>query len=298
MSWWVRTLREGTILARQAAPGDRARVSALLANTWRRHGAQATEEQIVLLNNGVSTVASAGDDVAGILGLKVRGPAGEPAETWVDVSLAAVSPNLSPERVLRALLEAALPELRIRRSTGLVCLVSQGWLQSALAQIGFAEVDRVLSYVWSARRQPAAPAPRATLRPAGARDSDTILVLNGAAFVPFWRYDPATLLSWAMTADHAVLAEVDGCPAGFAITTNSSSADCAQLIRVATHPAFQGRGIGRQMVADAMCCVYGNDRDGLALNTQASNRVARHLYETLGFRQNGQAVKVMTYRCA
>jgi len=129
-------------------------------------------------------------------------------------------------------------------------------------------------------------------------DSDTILVLNGAAFVPFWRYDPATLLSWAMTADHAVLAEVDGRPAGFAITTNSSSADCAQLIRVATHPAFQGRGIGRQMVADAMCCVYGNDRDGLALNTQASNRVARHLYETLGFRQNGQAVKVMTYRCA
>lgn len=296
MSWW-RGLREGSIVARLAAPTDRPEVAALLANTWRRHGVLALEQQITLLNSGVSTVAFAGGEIAGFLGLAMRLPAREADRLgrWVDVALVGVSPQRSPERVLRALLETALPALRARAGTGLVCLVGDNWLRPALSDLRFTETDQVLSYIWPARRPLPAVASVATLRPARTSEADTILALNAAAFAPFWRYDPATMLGWLVTADHAVLAEVDGRPAGFALTTCSSTTEYAQLIRVATHPDLQGRGIGRQMVVDAVRYAYDQGAPGLALNTQISNGVARRMYEELGFRLNGQAVAVMIY---
>jgi GNAT superfamily N-acetyltransferase len=283
-------------VARLAAPTDRPRVAALLANTWRRHGVLALEDQIALLNSGVSTVAFARDDVIGVLGLNMRMPTGDPEERWVDIALVAVSLRHSPARVLRALLDAAMPALRARNATGLVCLIGDSWLRSPLSELGLDEVDQVISYMRSAHRPPPVVASVATLRPIGASEAETVLALNAATFTPFWRYDSATTLAWLITADHAVLAELGGRPAGFALTTCSSATNWAQLIRVATHPDLQRRGIGRQMVVDAVRYADDQHTPGLTLNTQASNRVARHMYEALDFHPNGQSVAVLIYR--
>jgi ribosomal protein S18 acetylase RimI-like enzyme len=292
MNWWRGTSR-ASVVARPAAPTDRPALAALLASSWRRHGVLAVEEQAALLGSGLSALALAGDDAVGFLGLSARAPACDPAERWADVAMLVIARGQSPNRITRLLLETASPALRGQGITGLVGLSADNWLRDTLAALSFTQVDQVLGYARASRRPPPAPAPAATLRSIGPEQADAVLNLNATAFAPLWRYDPATTMAWLLTADHAVLAEVDGRSVGFSLTTSLTDGEYAQLIRVATHPAVRGRGIGRQMVVDAILYAQASGVAGLALNTQASNTTSRHLYEGLGFREVGRPVAVM-----
>jgi ribosomal protein S18 acetylase RimI-like enzyme len=295
MGWWRRS-RHPAVAARQATATDRPAAAALLAGAWWHHGALAQEDQIALLRTGISTIAFVRDQCAGLLGFSVREPAGEPLEKWADLASVAISTGRTPVTTLRVLFDAALGELRARSVTGLICLTSDDWLRSALAELGFLEADRVIGYARSGNLlpPPVSPGP-ARVRPARSLEGDVVLALNSVAFAPIWRYDSSTILSWLLTADHSVLAESGAEPAGFALTTGSRDSELAQLVRVAIAPAFQGLGIGRQMVVDAIHYAYGIGAGGLSLNTQASNTVSRHLYEGLGFRLTGQTASVMTF---
>ena len=67
MSWWWNSHDE-TFAARLAGPADRPALSALLADTWRRQGPLAVEEQATLLRNGLSTIASGAQGCGGLSG--------------------------------------------------------------------------------------------------------------------------------------------------------------------------------------------------------------------------------------
>lgn len=295
MSWW-RIMRSEPLAVRTAAPVDRAGVATLLATSWRRHGNEALEDQAALLANGLSQVATVGDTVVGFLGLAARQPTGTPPQTWVDVAMMAVEDERSADQMLKSLLAPAIAGFRQGQATGLVCLTAAEWLREALARAGFAEVDQVISYVHAGRTVPPAGGTAAELRPATTGDADTLLALNAAAFAPLWRYEDATVLSWLMTAEHPVLAFLHERPIGFALTTAAVANGYAHLTRVATHPSVQGQGIGRQLVADALRYAHSVGAPGLALNTQASNAVARHLYESFGFQRTGHFLSVLVYR--
>ncbi len=295
MSWWQRK-RTSTVQVRQAHASDRPALAALLARTWHRHGLAAVEEQIALLSTGASLIALADDEAVGFLGLAPRLHTAEPAERWVDVRLVAVADEYATAWMLGRLL-AGVETLRFPSPVaGLVCLTSYEWHIEARATNGFGPADRVISYVRSARGPLPAAAPVAVLRAIQASQGEAVLALNRAAFAPLWRYDQHTVLSWLMTADHAVLAEGEGRPVGFALTTRNTVDGYAQLIRVATHPARQGQGIGRQLVVDAIRYAAEISAEGVSLNTQASNIVARHLYEALGFRPGEGALTVMVWQ--
>jgi len=310
MNWWQK-MQGKPLLARPAVAADRPALAELLARTRRRHGPLALEDQVALLNSGVSSLAVMEEEAVGFLGIQPRadtpvqagfddptpgsGPIPAGHQCWADVMMAVVAPGWGAGRTLATLLDASLPGLAVRGVTALVCLTDQDWLADALLQARFAETDRVVTYTrWNKGPLPDA-APIATLRKAGPADADTVLELNAAAFSPLWRYDAATTLSWLLTADHAILAERDGRPLGFALTNRAIGGECAQLIRLAVHPASQGQGIGRQLVADAMAYAWQHGAPGLTLNTQVSNAPARRLYESLGFRISGPAVMVMVY---
>lgn len=283
MSWW-RSLRSGVVTARTASAADRPAVSALLASAWRRHGITALEEQIALLIGGASAVAFAGPDMIGFLGLFIREPAGDPEEIWADVAMAASAGQVAPAKTMSRMLQAIMPVLYARRVTALAALAEKSWIRDALAENGFAEVDEVVSYARrNSRHLPGAAQP-ARLRPAGPADTDAVLEINAAAFESLWRYDPATIITWLTTAEYAMIAELDGRPVGFSLAANPLRGEYAQLIRVATHPAVQGRGIGRQLVSDAIRFVEASGCAGISLNTQASNGIARKLYQSLDFR--------------
>jgi ribosomal protein S18 acetylase RimI-like enzyme len=291
MAWWQRPKIESPTV-RIAQPTDRPLVADLLARAVRQYGAQAVEDQMALLNSSVSSVALAGDRAVGFLGLRRRAPAG--GEHWADLALTAVTANWEPDKGLRALMASSLPMLQAQGVTGVVCLTTESWLSGALLATGFRPVDRVITYVRNNRPLAEINA-WARLRAARPADAGTVLRLNAAAFAPIWRYDDATTLSWLLTAEHPVLAEEAGRPVAFALTGRASVDGYAQLIRLATDPDWQGRGIGRQLVTDAINYGYRTGALGVALNTQYSNVGARHLYESLGFRTVGQGVEVLIY---
>jgi ribosomal protein S18 acetylase RimI-like enzyme len=294
MSWWWNSHDE-TFVARLAGPADRPALSALLADTWRRQGPLAVEEQMALLGSGLSTIALARKNAVGFLGFSARLPAGSPAETWADLALAAVATDRPVGKVLESLLGPALSALRGQGVTGLACLAGEGWLRDGLMATEFVQVDRVVGYAHNFGRTAQSTLPAATLRTAGAADTAAVLRVNAEAFEPFWRYGDATILSWLLTSDHAALAEVDGKVAGFALTSRNPDNEYAYLIRLATLPSYRDRGIGKQLVADALDYARATGAAGLALNTQASNLVSRRLYESLGFRPTGQALSVLVY---
>lgn len=292
MSWW-RGLRKGGLTARAASAADRPAVSALMASAWRRHGMTALEEQVALLNGGASAVAFSGTDVVGFLGLAIRQPAGCPEEIWADVAMAASAGPLAPGKTVSRMLDSIFPVLLSQQVTGLTALTDGGWLATALEECGFVETDRVVSYARSNGVGLPPGAGPAVLRPAGPADTDAVLEINAAAFEPLWHYDPATIITWLTTAEHAVIAELDGRPVAFSLTATAPRSDYAQLIRIATHPEVQCRGIGRQLVADAIRYAQESGSAGISLNTQASNDVARRLYQSLDFRLMPAPLTVM-----
>ncbi len=294
MTWWWNS-RDDSASARMAQPGDRAALSELLADSWRRHGPQAVEEQMALLRNGLSTIALTRKHAVGFLGISPRLPAGSPAETWADLALTAVATDRPVGKVLESLLEAALPALRDQGITGVTSLTGEGWLRDGLAAAGFVQVDQVIGYARNFGSNGPPPPPIVGIRAAGTPDFEPVLAINAAAFEPFWRYDDNTILSWLLTSDHAAVAEMDGRLAGFALTSINAETEYAYLIRIATLPALQSRGVGKQLVTDALAYARTTRASGLALNTQASNTVSRRLYESLGFRPTGQALSVMVY---
>ena len=295
MNWLLRGKTE-KLTVRSAVPTDRPALALLLAHTWRRHGILAVEEQVALLSNGLSAIVFSGEDAIAFLGLSPRTPAGVPQEYWVDMPLIAVAGDRPAAGVLRRLCETAIDGLRDRSATGLICLANEAWLVESLTDAGFREIDQVVSYARSNRGLLPDAQIVCDLHPAGSAEAETVLALNAAAFEPIWQYDDRTVLSWLLTADHAVLAEEAGQPLGFALTTLNSVSGYAQLIRVATHPDGQRRGIGRQLVIDAIRYAWEVGSTGLSLNTQASNTVSRHLYEDLHFRPTGSALSVLAYR--
>ena len=207
---------------------------------------------MALLGNGLSVIALARKNAVGFMGFSVRLPSGTPAEIWADLALAAVAADHSVGKVLESLLDPALSVLRGQGATGLACLAGEGWLRDGLMAAEFVQVDRVMGYAHNFGRS-APPAPSAaTLRTARTEDIDAVLTVNAEAFEPFWRYGDATILSWLLTADHAALAEVDGCAVGFALTSLNPENEYAYLIRLATLPAYRERGIGKQLVVDAL----------------------------------------------
>ncbi len=199
---WLFGKHDEQIFARLAQPTDRAALSALLSDTWRRQGALAHEDQAALLRGGLSTIAFTGNRASGFLGLSPRAPAGAPPELWADLSLAAIATDHAAGRVIEKLLLSGLPSARAAGVTGLVCLASEGWLKAGLFSAGFVQVDEVITYACNNSRDAPVPAPVARLRAAGSADADTVLALNAAAFEPFWRYDDSTVLGWLLTADH------------------------------------------------------------------------------------------------
>lgn len=295
MSLWP-FAREEQVVVREAAPGDRGSLSLLLARTWRRHGSASLDDQLELLHNRLSTISLWRGEAQGFLGLHLRAPAGPHAEIWVDLNLAAVDTGGRSDGTLTGLTQAAVPGLKQTGARGIVCLAPPGWLHEGLARAGFVEEDQVITYAHTdTRRWLPAIAP-AVIRPAHSTDAGTVLEINAAAFGPFWQYDDSVVLGWLLMSERSVVAEVAGAIAGFAITATGIAGNYAHLIRIATDARFRGQGIGRQLVVDAIRFARDIDSPGLALNTQASNRVSRRLYESLGFHQTGHALSVMVYR--
>jgi ribosomal protein S18 acetylase RimI-like enzyme len=142
------------------------------------------------------------------------------------------------------------------------------------------------------------PVPRAQVgaspRVRRARRSDRpgALVVDGAAFTPFWRFD-ARGLDDARSATPSSRFRVvdDGKVTGYAVTGRAGS--IAYLQRLAVLPERQRRGIGFALVLDGLVWARRRGATSMLVNTQESNQAAVDLYEHMGFHREAYGLAVL-----
>ena len=85
--------------------------------------------------------------------------------------------------------------------------------------------------------------------------------------------------------ERALVVASEGQPQGFVVYSRVLDEVC--IHNIAVHPAWQGRGLGRLLLAAALAAARDAGAMRCHLEVRASNRAARGLYEQLGFRLDG-----------
>jgi len=125
------------------------------------------------------------------------------------------------------------------------------------------------------------------IRRAGAHDADSIAELTRVAYtkwVPVIGRKPRP-----MTVDYAVAVtfhrfDLLYCSSSLAgLIETVAEGDCLLIENVAVHPAFQGRGFGRALIAHAERLAAGAGFGRVRLYTNKMFEVNIALYESLGF---------------
>lgn len=201
-----------------------------------------------------------------------------------------LSPSLALSELLAPLLALPAPPPRI-----LIAHSGASWYNRSLTHAGlvlservrFMELDNVAQQV----RKLGEAAPLVTLQTGGFDDLDALAVLDAAAFPPIWHFSaaalrPLLLQGMLRTAWHGAAM------VGYWLMTFNGA--LAHVARLAVHPRWQGRGIGRQLMQDALHTAAAANCRRMVLNTQIENRPAQRLYRSLGFRTTGEEFAVYT----
>lgn len=180
----------------------------------------------------------------------------------------------------------------------LTALTDEAWLLKLLHEQKFVIADHLCFYQRTRRSLPT-PAGSALLRPLRQDELTALTALDNAAFPPLWRMADAELLELIFTC-RVQAAAVDGQLAGYVALSLHPAPDRhdenqAQLSRLAVYPAFQGQGIGRQLLLDSIAYAHAQGCYRILLNTPESNPTAQRLYESLHFRRHGARVPVLVY---
>lgn len=170
------------------------------------------------------------------------------------------------------------------------------WFGGLLRTAGFRQANSVVFLEYRLNGKPAA-ASALRNQPEGSRpivpaDLERVLALDAAAFGPLWRLSPESMQAAFSQASNASLIEIDGAVVGYQITTSSPFS--VHLARLAVHPDWQRRGLGRVLVGDSIQTAASLAWSRLSVNTQADNAASLALYQRLGFQLTGQSYPVFT----
>jgi ribosomal protein S18 acetylase RimI-like enzyme len=138
----------------------------------------------------------------------------------------------------------------------------------------------------------AALAPRpldaTTIRPAQGSDLEALAALEQAAFSSD-RISRRGFRRFLASAGAAVLvAESDGCRAGYALVLFRADHAIARLYSIAVAPAFAGRRIGARLLAAAEAAALTRGASRLRLEVREANAAAIALYRNAGYRLFGR----------
>jgi ribosomal protein S18 acetylase RimI-like enzyme len=127
------------------------------------------------------------------------------------------------------------------------------------------------------------PVPGVDLRRGRRREHGEALMVDRAAFAPFWRLDGAGLdeALTATTAVHFQVAHDHGGVVGYAVCGRAGHRGYVQ--RLAVDPARQGRGIGAALLGDGLRWLRRWGAHDALVNTQQDNDTSLRLYQRTGF---------------
>lgn len=127
-------------------------------------------------------------------------------------------------------------------------------------------------------------------------DWEAILQVDRASFEGFWAMSRDGLVEALMTNRAHVLLEVrqNDEVAGYAIV--GSQWGVAYLHRIAVHPDWTGRGLGRALLGEAVRWGSVNGGRTMILNVRPENQRAITLYERTGFTDTGTELTVLRHQ--
>jgi ribosomal protein S18 acetylase RimI-like enzyme len=270
---------------RAIAPHDVRPVLRMIDTAWRIHIRVPPVELGAKMGRMPGIVV---EDNVGLRGFMMV----EPQQPYAALIIAA---GLRDTWNVKPYLDVVLPEIehaaRAERLPALAHIGNVNWLMDELQERGFKVREWILAFErFGAEPPPPTPTP-ARVRPAHYNDVPVIMALDGLAFNHIWRKSAGNFSEALASADFFSLAEIDGQIVGY--TWYERYNRHAHLTRLAVHPAYQGRGIGAQLLRHVIVDALSYDVNMITLNTQEHNERSRILYERFGFVHTQQRMPVL-----
>lgn len=170
--------------------------------------------------------------------------------------------------------------------TSLSYVGAAAWLVGPLQARGFHLVSNIVAYEKRDWAIPENGDQTIKVRPAQPADFSALVAMDAMDFHPLWRNSAETLSQWRETLPYFVVAVAGEKRVGYCYCSLEDKH--GHLVRMAVHPAWQERGIGTRLVAEAVGFFRQAGTQLITLNTQEENKVAQRLYRNFGFQLIGQ----------
>jgi ribosomal-protein-alanine N-acetyltransferase len=121
-------------------------------------------------------------------------------------------------------------------------------------------------------------------------DLPQVAELDASAFEFLWQNSLSDLERAFPQSLLATIAELDGKPIGYQISTRNPMG--VHLARLAVHPTLQGHGVGFALLADLILKTEQRGLSHITVNTQSDNPASLALYQRMGFHETGDRYAV------
>jgi len=279
------TDRETTIV-RPIEMSDRHNLLRLLDTAWRVHLRISPTELHTKIESVPSYLA---EDRVGLRGFIMV----EPVQPEVGLVVAA---SLRDTWSVKPYLDLLLPKIeQASLNQNLQTLVYIGnapWMVDELRARGFATQEWIMGFERQGTDPPTRPKTRpAQMRTAHFNDLPALLVLDKLAFNRLWHKSMGNFSQALARAASFAVAIIDDKIVAYEWC--ELYGDHAHLTRLAVHPNYQGRGIGAQLLYQAITDALTAGANLITLNTQENNRRSRALYRRFGFVDTHQRMPVL-----
>lgn len=281
-------MTQAQLSVREARASDAADIQNFFRQVRRRFLTFGAEDLPHILREGYVFVAQTSRLLWGALVLSPRG------ENLAQVRGLGLIDGWQAVTGVRLLIQAAGHSLRRAGIHTLYCVLTEAWLHGPLEAAGFQGVDRVVTFMRHTRNLLPVPDGPARVRLLQPHEVSIIAQLDADTFPPQWHYSRRELAHMLATGCRITVATMGETIVGYACV--EVKGEFGHIVRLAVHPLWQERGIGRQMLLEAMHYLSQAGATRLTLNTQQSNRRALLLYERLGFRRFGRVIPVLEKR--
>jgi len=203
---------------------------------------------------------------------------------------AAVADGEDASALFRQIWPHLADALAAQGAEAVVGMADGAWLEPVYEALGFTLRTRVITLRKEDRRLPALPPASARIRPALFSDIPRIAEVDRQAFEPMWWYGPTILTRAWRQVPHFLVAEEAGGIVGY--TFADLYGMHGHIVRLAVHPAHQGRAIGAHLLAESLRYLIDLGAFPITLNTQIENQASQALYRRFGFRPTGHEVAI------
>lgn len=199
-----------------------------------------------------------------------------------------------PHETFNALWGHTCQQLAEQQVRYLAVMTAHEWLKPLLAGVGFEYLDTVINLRCEQPFAEYARLPSIKIRSPRFWETPRLLAVDHAAFGALWQIRLPEIQELRERVHYCKVALYKERIVGYQISLIYRHG--MHLGRLAIHPDYQGRGIGRALVTDILRESQRRELAQVTVNTQQSNTISQHLYVQLGFEREYDDVPIQGYR--